>query len=617
MDTKARDIAQSNQEQLERLLTSLKEDAKNIEQKFGPFFQQLEEDVSGLQLVSEVKGLQLGLASVSKEDCISAAKEFRELFKKLMDFRKPEYQSFLKQLQHLVNVYDHVWKRYDIVLEQTPKDKMGLAQLRRNLHRSDEDQARALKERFLIDEEKKRAVLFQAGLQKLVEGLDDDLRKWYWKQEMSGFGGHVKPMKTRPVVDLDFRGNSESLIIPADIMSLIFAATDIDTCVELREVSKDWYAAFHDSEGVLERKLSKRNLWIKPGDDDLQSWADCVLVFVRRLQSGKWSTVAPQELSVIQESAQAAKRMTVVGSELDLDEKLPSNFSGMFDKPDQLSVRTQWYGVEYHVDPWTRRSRKAYIPHKVLREDEEGTVISHEGVEITLDPSIRAGDIQQSLILLFTGSEPLQPGRHTVQVLLNNDKAFVAPRDKPHFDHGMIFETNGDGTNAVYEVGDLAVYRRKLGHQHYSYYLLDLVSKNVALVSERALPVASYNGNVWCSVGNSLVPTFVDLKTPGITYYRTDRAISGIDRSSSFRQCSKARGLGQFVLSEPEESTVVVDLASGVLTTLQQPPGWDKYTTVIPGFLDGAFHARCMKSSVLNVIRESVLREHGVGEREI
>lgn len=610
MDTKARDIAQFNQEQLENLLTILKEEVEKLELRIRPFFQQLAEDVTGIQPVVS--------ASFSKEMYVTAAKEFRESFKKLMDRYDSDRQSPLEQLQHLVNVYDHVWKRYDVVIEQTPQGERVLVNFRRVLNESEGVKVRALKDKFVVDEENQKAVLLQAGLQKLVDGHDDDVKKWFWKQEMSEFGAHVRATEiTRPVINLNSRRDNKSLEIPADIMGLVFAAADIVTCVELREVSKDWYTAFNDSEGILERKLRERNMWIKPGDSDFQSWADCVLVFVKRLQRGKWSTVAAPEMSKIQVPAQPVERKTVVGSELELEEKLPSSFSGMFDKPDHLSVRTQWHAVEYLIDPWTRRSRKAYIPHTVLREDDKGTVISYEGVEITLDPSIRAGDIQQHLLLLFAGSEPLHLGRHTVQVLLNDDKAFVAPRDKPHFQHGILVASHDDGTNSVTEVGDLAVYQRKLGPRHYAYYLLDIPSKTAALVSERAIPVASYNGLVWCNVGDSLVPTFVDLKTPGTTYYRADRAISGIDPSSSFRQCSRSRGLGQFVLSEPEESTVVVDLASGVLTTLQPPLGWGTHTTVIPGFMGEDFQVRCVKNSVLNVIREKVLREHGVEENEI
>lgn len=611
MDTKTEDIGQFGQEQLGKLLTALAEDTKKLEKQIGPFFQHLQANVNDIQPV---------VSTPSKEEYASVAKQFRESFEKLMERHDLEYLSLLDQLQRIVNVYGHVWRRYDAVIEETPKAERMFVEFERALRGPRSDDAQGLLDKFVVDYQRQRAVLLQTGLQKLVEGQDEELKRWFWKQEMSGFGGHVRPASsTRPDVKLSSSGgDGRSVEIPADIMGLIFAATDIATCVELREVSKDWHSAFNDSEGVMERKLRERNPWIKPGDSDLQSWADCLLVFVRRLQSGKWSTTTAKDMPKIKVPALPVKRMTVVGEELELDEKLPSNFSGIFDKPDQLSVRTRWHGTEYHIDPWTRRSRKAYISHTVLREDEQGTVISFEGTEITLDPSIRADDIQNEMIVLLTGCASLQLGRQIIQVMLNNDRTFVAPRDKPHFEHGMIILPDEDAVSPITELGDVLVFRQKLGHQYYSYSLLDIASTQIALVSERCMPVASYNGLVWCFVGGSLVPTFVDLKTPDTTYYRTDLAIAGsINPSSSFRQCSKSQGLGQFVLNEPEDSTVVVDLATGVLTTLQEPPGWSNYTTIIPGFLDGEFQMRCMKRSVLNVIREKVLRDHGVEETEI
>lgn len=605
MASKVRDIAQFSQEQLWELLTTFNDETKALEKRTELFFQQFAEEANSRQPVVS--------ASLSKAECVSAAKEFRESFQRFPDRRDPEYQSLLKQFQHLFTVYDHVWRRDDVLLEEMPV----AVQITRELYINGPHRAgiRALENSFFTNEGTQRVALLQAGLQKLVEGQDEVMKRWFWRQELRGFGGHVRVVGSiRPALDL--RPGFECLKIPADIILLIFAATDIETCVKLREVSRDWYVAFHDSEGLFERKLRERNPWIKPGDPDLQTWADCVLVFVKRLQSGKWETTTAQDLSNIQVPVQPIVQRTVVGSELQLDEKLPSNFSGMFDKPEQLHVRSKLHGGDYHVDPWTRHCQKAFTPHTILREDEKGTVVSFEGVEITLHPAFHAQDIRNDMSMLLAGTSSLQLGRHHVQVMLNNNQAFVAPRDKPHFEHALIVECEDNATYPIIEVGDVLVYRQRQIHYDY-HYLFDIAGNVSALVSNRVTPVAAYNGLVWFNVGDSLVPTFVDLKTPGKTHHRPDRAISGITEFSTFRQCSKSRGLGQFVLiSELDSSKVVVDLASGVLTSLQSPPGWDKPTTFIPGFLDGVFQVRCMNNSVLKVISENVFREHGFEERE-
>lgn len=74
--------------------------------------------------------------------------------------------------------------------------------------------------------------------------------------------------------------------LPPETVYNIFAHAELETCVDLREVSTLWYAAFNQLDArLLKQKVKERNPWLKPGEDgtELKTWRDCVRVFVGRL----------------------------------------------------------------------------------------------------------------------------------------------------------------------------------------------------------------------------------------------------------------------------------------------------------------------------------------------
>ncbi|KAG5371957.1 hypothetical protein CJU90_2026 [Yarrowia sp. C11] len=120
--------------------------------------------------------------------------------------------------------------------------------------------------------------------------------------------------------------------IPSEIKHLIFSLADLESCVTLRQISKSWYTFFQDNEPLWEEKLGERNPWIQPGDPHLQSWGDCVLVFVSRLKN--WP--CEEDMAAFERPKAPPKCQSTVSVTLEPQEKLPSDFNGIIEHTGEL-----------------------------------------------------------------------------------------------------------------------------------------------------------------------------------------------------------------------------------------------------------------------------------------
>ncbi|KAG5366746.1 hypothetical protein CJU89_1182 [Yarrowia sp. B02] len=343
--------------------------------------------------------------------------------------------------------------------------------------------------------------MVEIKLLEMMKGQSRELREWFWKEQLNRYADHIKV--------------AESSKPRVDIRLLIFDELDLERCLALRQVSSEWYITFNSCEGVMKSQMLKRNPWVRPGDPDLQSWADCVLVFGSRLKSGKWKTLESVEDMERQEIP--ASLNVVVGLELKEHARFPESLAGLFDKT-YVQLKAE-KGVEYRLNPWTLSSRRGYIEPTTVREDVLGTVINYEGIDITLDPSIRASDVKKVRVLR-PGNWPVRLGIYTIQVTLDSGNVVLFPRDNPHYKYAMTLDD--DSLND--EIGDVFVQHVKERDGKFVYYFVDVETKQRVRISEAttANPEASFNGLKWWAFQGNLTPTFVDLQTPGVIYCNPD-----------------------------------------------------------------------------------------------
>lgn len=455
----------------------------------------------------------------------------------------------------------------------------------------------------------------------MMQGQEEDVKEWFEDEVMSQFGKHVKvakPEKNEGVeLDVDVPRASPKRHVPSEIVSLIYSSADLETCVALREINSQWYSVFHNLDELWKTKMGERNPWMMPGDGDLETWQDVVLVFVKRLTSDLWKrngTSTSNDNMDVTGANNDNPRKTVVAKELKYGEKFPSTFvpltdssacdSGTCEHMHVLGIHTQ---RKYLMDLWTMESRRHPEEFDVVSRGQEETIIRlvREDVEIILPSFLFTQNI------LFTFSVRLY--RSVVCFRIEGGGILVMPRDKPHHENAVTFLEPHD----LFEVGDQFFSKQSDG-----YYLVNFTNKTQEKYysisdSTKAFPAASYNGLIWLQVPEKkcLVPTFIDLQARDGEQlcYRPDRTIMGT--SFGVTRCShgsKSRDLDQFVVGFSETGTDVVDLVEGTITHVRsffERPGINQ---VFVGFNKGIFQARCMYRKAVFRTRNRIFREHGI-----
>lgn len=539
---------------------------------------------------------------------------------------------------------------------------------------SDTVQLKKLRQKCFLEVDAHRRVLVQTKLFEIVENRSKAVKSRFWRLYLAEVGAHLKSRSwgnPRPLVFLDFghyshrkTPNRSDSRLPGDIMLMVYSYCDLETCVSLREVNSGWFGAFKHLEPRFKSMLKHRNPWISPGDGDLITWTDCVLMFVARLKSPNWKKIDSWKEIVL--PSVFSSRHTVVASELKLGEFLPDDFKSLVAEEDACGTEQCRH---FHTRPereemgqpirdnkkthltmnmWTGETVKdttstgIRVPcheREDLSDDKE-TVLEYEGVLITLPRTITPPPDSSYRSHYYTKrvyrKVDMFPSWITVSVPAES-KLWVFPRDKPHYRHGVAL----DGYAACREIqGILVVQDLYLG----VFFLVDIESESYQILPltwvkkfhrefydeinysrDRDVPPcpsASYDGAIWWSIPMGiLVPTFVDLKQPGDTFYRPDRIISGPRGfgNKRFVQGDKSRDLGRYMVggnfcdrTYSSSVTEVVDLESRTVTTVKAPyhgrNGYFPYRFYL-GFLEGRFQARYMTPETVWDTRKKIEKE--------
>lgn len=391
-------------------------------------------------------------------------------------------------------------------------------------------------------------------------------------------------------------------------MSMVYSLSDLETCVSLREANSEWYRVFQQIKHLLKRKLKQRNPWMEPGDWDLQTWQDCVLVFVARL---KWPIA--EVLDFIPVPLKKEKRSTTLAVELRYNEQLPDNFTGMqpygsptcFVACDHFHAMNNHNGNRYVRDLWTFAScDEPSMYTEIVRVEGDATVIHSMDIEITVPTDIVPPEEEGSLRVF------INPGSVTVEC--ENGRYLTLPSDKPHFKNGFFFSF--DKYSIISELNNVLVAESHHSSSIYLYIFGD--PENNRMIKYPTLtaskPVAFYNGLTWWAMRKKmLVPTFVDQDTNKI-HYSPSKTLTGVS-SCRFEQTSKLRDCHHFAVAGSDDfpGYEIVNFATGTLTNVVPPlAGKDDFVKIIPGYLNGKFQARFMSGETREKTHDDVMKEN-------
>lgn len=437
------------------------------------------------------------------------------------------------------------------------------------------------------------AILLQETIHRMLHGQPDKLRR-FLLVEHNCFAAHLIRTRSRPVLNDRTqhlhnqhvqRLCQNARFLPAELMTMVYSFCELETCVVLRQVSSDWYTAFNQSEKVLSTKLLGRCPWVAL-DEELVSWALCVLVFVGRLRRpDKWITT--ENVLGLFHKRRLSPVKTLVAAELRHGEKLPRSFRTLNE-----DARVQLENG--HLDPFNLKATYDTNDekHKVIRSDDKELVVEYKGIKITLPPDA---------VLDNTPKCPEMPPQPVITVHRSyivvrcTGHHFLMARAKPHYDHSFPFKSPGDYTTV--EIGQVFVLL--LSWQTFFY---DNAGGRFRNYNPHGgtKPVASYNGLIWWANYANIIPTFVDLSRPGEIFYRKDRIVSLSEKVTDDPKevfPSSRTGYRRFLSRKSEKGMLVVDLATTVVTEIHAPGGEDD--VIIPGFLNNKFDVRYMSDETI------------------
>lgn len=448
------------------------------------------------------------------------------------------------------------------------------------------------------------SVSYQGGLQRIVKDQDEDLKKWFYLEHQSRFGNHISPVKSKePTVVLTEHGaRPAKRILPLEIVLLIYASVDdLETCVVMRQVSTDWFSVFQHADPILKTKLKERSPWMTPGDGEMETWQDCVLVFVGRLNSGKWKT--SDRIPCPFKTGEATQRQCLVSFDLAIDQKLPADFRSILDDCGCLTYMCEHLHIgddrdSLVMNPWTLESRRHDEPYKIVSMGETMSIVRFDDTDITFPTWLMKKERDIGGIFF---------GRGLVSVAMRDKKMIVFPRDMSDGTGYLVHEIGDDHCH----FGDM--YMSRKGHD---FSLADTEGKRMveyasALVPG-TVPQAFFSGLVWWTVKNRLLlPTFVDLKSPGKVYYREDRCIEWLSEPKDFAQSSRSRDSSHLLVTTNGHEQEVINLYTGIVTSVRPVALSDQFQQFM-GFRDGKFQSYCMGPDVVEDAARKAAKAHGL-----
>lgn len=500
----------------------------------------------------------------TQQECTAGVEQLRESAKVLLEKWTRECGSIRAEIDRQMLFHDWTAERCEkeTPLRKRASAKSDLFALKKCLR-----QVPTLREArhdvAQITSKDQLSFVMQDALQKLIMGQDPELKHWFYKEYLCEHAQHLKISEClRQPVDLAKSRPSNAFHLPPEVATMIFSLADLESCVTLREVCSSWYSFFKaQPESFWKQKLAKRNPWLCPGDRDLRTYADCALVFTRRIKT--WTSV--DDLGDIPMTQNHPIHKTVEAFELGGEERLPDSFESMMQLTD----------VPY------KEWRSNWMEKFTTRRDGEKTIIKCDGAEITLDTPAEDRMSVRSV----------QQGPTSFKVFLGTySRLLVVPVDTPHEENGLWFDSI-----PPLDVGGVLVSREfKIGGDESFYHVFG--SKKPIKVSgppKGSTPVAFHNGTMWWDMEEKgLIPTFTDIENNGKHYYHPKRAIIAKKGGGYFGQGSKSRGLSHLLIKHVRIGNLTIyDLSTGTATTISQPNVKGKELKLCLGHVKGKFHA--------------------------
>lgn len=441
--------------------------------------------------------------------------------------------------------------------------------------------------------------ILQGAIHDMMEGQDEELRLWLLEEE-NEFSKHLhRGGQWKPEVHIEDRSRASGLVLPPEITSLIYAHSDLMSCVKLRQVSAHFYNVFQVCESLMEKKIRQRHHWLKP-EGELKTWGDCVLVLANRMADKRWKTAENLEKMKIKARGDDLATKLVV-PKLQHGETLPegfesvnSHYKGCKGGCDSAHFS---YGDDHSVlDLRTLTlSNASFEQHEIVSSNKTGTVIKYGGLEITLPSRIKRADVHREQYSF--SRDTVRLGRYFV-IVKTKKGFFVFPRDKElHFEHAHLVQSE----RHPIEVGKLLAVSVSIVEDNddacYRFHDFEAGTSFDYAPQSPSKPVAVYEGVLWWYVfDKGLVPTFIDMESPEKIYYRRDRTTYVPDIDIEFVHCSNPRYL-VIKSRHSDMSTTLVDLLTGHSTSVQGQPK-DHSVKAFSGFVKDRFSPRYITSEL-------------------
>lgn len=600
-----------------KMYTTFEQEKKDLIAHFRQFNEDFKQAVAALVPPLAVPS--------SKDQCATAVNRLVQKHAQLVHEWQPKRQHMLQLWSQLLDKAATISATYT----RMTRDGLKIGYIGKNNQEQLDDLDLDYKHLVKETQGPRDHILLQEQIQKMLECQHDDIKNFILV-DSSRFSHHLDWKRKNPpkVVFSNrlFRPGSTNTDLPLEIQSMIYSYSDLESCVTLRQVSRSWYNAFKSSEEFFESKVKERFPWMYP-EDEMNTWALCALVFVRRLHSKKWQS--QREMNRI---APTVRKPTpsheVVATELELGEKLPCDFEPL--DGEVIEVQTDevshWkrmtnngnHESRHHPKPEFPYLHLKYmqcIPEEPTKEDKFKTVCSDE--KKTVIKFKPGGEPSMMLILPPSvklmrkdsyGPGPVQAQKHhiVVRCQVGDDSrrgyssydfgtVYVFPRNKPlHHKNAIQYKFNYRNLKEFCGIHMDSSGNYSGGHKYVFGDTHHGVLREYA--STTAVPVAVYNGLIWfCSKGTKVLPTFVDLQQPGVVFYRRDKIVMLEESKSSsgeFRQCTK-QGLGRFLFRNFTGGILVIDLANTTATTVVNPnEGQYDGPNIVMGFVNDKFWAK-------------------------
>lgn len=522
----------------------------------------------------------------SKEECLEAAQKLIE------------HGNQLSQQQARVR---QIWDaRLDIFHTRRMELYVFLTRLQKSRRRLEEEMRDAIGEILYhvenyalirsLTNKPNDDIMVQGEIQKMMENQGDEEKHFVLLQK-NPFLAHLDRPKTSPCPGT-VNGKRSTPIgcryIPAELACIIMRHCDLESSVNLRQVSSVFYQSYFHCENELREKIARRYPWFHR-EEDIFTWAECVLVYVKRMSGRKKKWSVTDDIGKL-----TAKRKLT-------------------------PVRTLLAKRVKSIDDWVPQ----YAPFEIDKEMQEfwtaavsvngagETVIKVEGFdkEIVLPPGTdfdTHATYMPHVVLL----------RHTMVVRHNQSKMWVFLQSDPHYKRAINTHTFHHDAFELPMVFGVVKDRPYVNdkEQRDLYNFLDLRTGQLREFAPPTLarPVASYNGLMWWLVKDVyLIPTFVDLANPGNIYYRKDKIITlekDKYRCTFFYQCNRGvHGSSRFLISQTRRGVLFIDLAKSTVTEVLNytkdvyldPQEYNDRVEMMPGFVNEKLDLRFVENGDL------------------